>query len=389
MLVMRQHRDVSCGRCRQSAEVAIGRRRTGPNCLSLAIATAGIAISLAIAAPCFAISVGFPQFGHSGVHDNSVAAGSICVLGSSCRSSSSSNAGIRELHLVTRGATAKPVSRLQLKDMEVGQELKGLVVRLAPFGCFVDVGAEKEGLVHISQVAGGYVEDIEAVVEPGQMVTVWVKNVDVENTRLSLSMRPPVSIHSEADDDTDEFDEFGFSSVDPEEWFEGTVVSIADFGIFVMLSRFEGGPSHYGLVHISNIRDGFVEHPGEEATVGQKVRVRVVDVPEDGRLKLSMREPRKEWIPIEEQDISGFVGIKPTTWLQGRVDHCATVGIFVEVVAPKGGAIVQGLVHISEIREGFVVDPEQEVSINEVVKVRVVKVDVAEGKLHLSMKPLF
>merc|ERR1712032_618010 len=111
-------------------------------------------------------------------------------------------------------------------------------------------------------------------------------------------MRPPVSIHSEADDDTDEFDEFGFSSVDPEECFEG-------------------GPSHYGLVHISNIRDGFVEHPGEEATVGQKVRVRVVDVPEDGRLKLSMREPRKEWIPIEEQDISGFVGIKPTTWLQG------------------------------------------------------------------------
>merc|ERR1712032_723390 len=129
--------------------------------------------------------------------------------------------------------------------------------------------------------------------------------------------RPPVSIHSEADDDTDEFDEFGFSSVDPEEWFEGTVVSIADFGIFVMLSRFEGGPSHYGLVHISNIRDGFVEHPGEEATVGQKVRARVEDVPEDGRLKLSMREPRKEWIPIEEQDISGFVGIKPTTWLQG------------------------------------------------------------------------
>jgi len=378
MLVLRQHREVSRGRFRQSTEIAIGRRCIAATCWTLVSATAGTAILLAVAAPCFATSVGFPQFRHSSVHDKSVGAGSFCH----------SNAGIRAPSLVTRAASsdAKPVARLMLKDLEVGQELKGLVVRTAPFGCFIDVGAEKEGLVHISQVSGTYIEDIEAVVDAGPMVTVWVTRVDLTGGRLSLSMRQPSDPDSAANDDADEF---SFSGVDPTEWFDGKVVSITDFGLFIQLSRVEGGPTSYGLVHISNIKEGFVEHPAEEATVGQTVKVRVVSVPEDGRLKLAMREPRQEWVPSEEQDISGFDGIKPTMWLQGRVDHIAPFGAFVELAAPVGGAIVQGLVHVGEIRDGFVVDPEQEVSVDEMVKVRVIKVDVASGKLFLSMKPLF
>merc|ERR1712062_244146 len=136
------------------------------------------------------------------------------------------------------------------------------------FGCFVDVGAEKEGLVHISQISGTYVEDIEAVVEPGQMVTVWVKSYDLTEGRLSLSMRQPTDTESVANDDVDEF---SFRSVDPKGWFNGTVISITDFGFFVQLSRVEGGPTSYGLVHISQIKEGFVEHQADEASVGQTV----------------------------------------------------------------------------------------------------------------------
>jgi len=384
MLVRRQPRGVGRGHFRRRAEVAVGRWCGATNCSTLVFATSGIAILLTFAVPGFVISVGFPQLTHSGAHDRLPDAASLHLQ----RSSGSSSSGIRAQSLVTRAASraAKPVSRLQFKDLQVGQELKGLVVRTAPFGCFVDVGAEKEGLVHISQVSGTYVEDIEAVVEPGQMVTVWVRNINIEQGTLSLSMLRPSDPDAAASDD---MDEFTFKGVDPKEWFQGTVVSITDFGLFLTLSRVEGGPASYGLVHISNIREGFVEHPAEEATVGQKVRVRVVDVPEDGRIKLSMREPRQEWVPAEEQDVSGFEGIQPTTWLQGRVDHIAPFGAFVELVAPVGGAVVQGMVHVGEIKDEFVIDPEQEVSVNEIVKVRVIKVDVASGKLYLSMKPLF
>ena len=59
------------------------------------------------------------------------------------------------------------------------------------YGCFVDFGAKNDGLVHISELKNGFVENVTDVVSADQDVTVWVKSIDAEKGRISLTMKPP------------------------------------------------------------------------------------------------------------------------------------------------------------------------------------------------------
>jgi len=273
-------------------------------------------------------------------------------------------------------------ARMLVQDLEVGQELNGIVNSVAPFGCFVDVGAERDGLVHISRISEGFVDDIESIVQPGQAVKVWVLGVSPQG-KLSLTM-----VKSKGTDDSGSADLTGFQDLSPEEWLEGTVAAVTDFGLFVAVSAPGGGPVAQGLVHISQIRDGFVEHPAEEAEVGQSVQVRVLQAdPGSGKLKLSMKQPAERQIMSpDSQDVSAFQGTSPAQWIKGRVHHTVPFGIFVDVEPPAGGQPVQGMVHITEIRDGFVDDPSEEADIGQEVSVRVLNVDAAAGRLSLSMK---
>mmetsp|Transcript_15525 Transcript_15525/g.44136 ORF Transcript_15525/g.44136 Transcript_15525/m.44136 type:complete len:109 (+) Transcript_15525:3-329(+) len=88
----------------------------------------------------------------------------------------------------------------------------------------------------------------------------------------------------------------------------------------------------------------------------------------------------------EPADLSAFESISSDEWLTGTVARCASFGAFVNVKAPDG-ATADGLVHITQIKDGFVETVEDELEIGQEVKVRVVDVDVGAGKMGLSMKP--
>jgi len=269
--------------------------------------------------------------------------------------------------------------RMRIEDLQPGQQLNGIVNIVAPYGCFVDVGAERDGLVHVSRVSRTFVEDLESVVQPGQAVQVWV--TEVKEGKLSLTMVPN-------DGDQEMTDDLApFQAVSQETWLEANVMSTTDFGAFVTVKPPDGtGLPAKGLVHISQIKDGFVEHPSDELKVGQKVMVRVLDaVQETGRLRVSMRQANR--VKPENQDLTPFASVDKSTWLKGRVCYPAPFGVFVEVAAPGGEKAVQGLVHITEIRDGFVDDPHAEVKVDQEVNVRVVGVDERAGRLSLSMKP--
>jgi uncharacterized protein len=77
---------------------------------------------------------------------------------------------------------------LKLEDLKPGMELKGTVRNVVDFGAFVDCGVKDDGLVHISQLAKGYVKHPLDVVSVGEIVTVWVKDVDLKRHRLQLTM---------------------------------------------------------------------------------------------------------------------------------------------------------------------------------------------------------
>ncbi|HEY9847488.1 MAG TPA: helix-hairpin-helix domain-containing protein, partial [Candidatus Caenarcaniphilales bacterium] len=77
----------------------------------------------------------------------------------------------------------------EISDLKVGMELEGLVTNVANFGAFVDIGVHQDGLVHISQLADRFVSDPTQVVKVGQVVKVWVLEVNAHLKRISLSMR--------------------------------------------------------------------------------------------------------------------------------------------------------------------------------------------------------
>ena len=81
--------------------------------------------------------------------------------------------------------------RFPLTDLKIGQELQGTIVSVAPFGVFCDVGADRDGLIHISEVSGSFVENIGDYAQPGKGVKVRVLNCDATRRRLSLPRRVP------------------------------------------------------------------------------------------------------------------------------------------------------------------------------------------------------
>ncbi len=78
---------------------------------------------------------------------------------------------------------------MDLKDLRPGMELKGTVRNVIDFGAFVDIGVHQDGLVHISQICDRFIRHPSEVLSVGDVVTVWVREVDEKKKRISLTMR--------------------------------------------------------------------------------------------------------------------------------------------------------------------------------------------------------
>ncbi|MED3645870.1 Tex family protein [Halalkalibacterium halodurans] len=93
-----------------------------------------------------------------------------------------------------RDEVAKPLLKqdvLQLEDLLPGMELQGTVRNVVDFGVFVDIGVKQDGLVHISKLANRYIKHPLEVVTVGEIVTVWVEDVDIKKGRIALTMLRP------------------------------------------------------------------------------------------------------------------------------------------------------------------------------------------------------
>ncbi|MFN2115351.1 MAG: S1 RNA-binding domain-containing protein [Anaerolineae bacterium] len=160
--------------------------------------------------------------------------------------------------------------RTELADLVVGSETKGRVVGLAKYGCFVDIGAVTDGLVHVTEFPSKRVREISDEVQQGDEVEVWIKDVDSGKGRISLSMRkkPKRSIRELHAGDV----------------LSGTVTTVTKYGAFVDIAS-----DTEGLVHISEMSSGYVEKPTEIVNSGATVEVRVKEIDLDReRISLSM-----------------------------------------------------------------------------------------------------
>lgn len=169
--------------------------------------------------------------------------------------------------------------RLALTDLEPKMQLKGKVTNVELFGAFVDVGAETDGLIHISKLKRGRVNRVEDVVNIGDEVQVWVHRVEPETGRFELSMLKPVDLE--------------WKAIKPNTKVEGKVVRIEKFGVFVDI-----GAERPGLVHISEMSTEYVRDPHDLVSVGDQVEVKILDV---NRRKRQIRLTMKDQVEVQEE----------------------------------------------------------------------------------------
>jgi small subunit ribosomal protein S1 len=93
-------------------------------------------------------------------------------------------------------------SRTKLRDLKPGMVVEGEVTRLVPYGAFIDIGLRRDGMVHVTEMAQGYVRDPSDILTVGDVVQVKVLEIDRKKRRVALSMKePPVEIGAEEEEE--------------------------------------------------------------------------------------------------------------------------------------------------------------------------------------------
>lgn len=161
-----------------------------------------------------------------------------------------------------------PVS---IESLKPGMQVSGTVKRLELFGAFVDIGAGRDALLHISQLNRPNVRNVEDVLKVGEEVSVYVLRVDVGAGRVALSMARPLAVD--------------WSDLREGATVQGKVVRIENYGVFV-----DFGAERPGMVHVSELTNGFVRSPGDVVSIGDEVEARVLKVNRGKRqIDLSMK----------------------------------------------------------------------------------------------------
>jgi small subunit ribosomal protein S1 len=160
-------------------------------------------------------------------------------------------------------------------SLQVGQRVRGTVRSIAPFGVFIDLGGI-DGLVHKSELSWNKVNNPEAGYKVGDEVEAEVIDINHERGRISLSIRrlQPDPWHSTVAD-------FKVGDL-----IDGTVTKLVNFGAFV---RVRDGLE--GLIHISELSNQRVAHPGDVVHEGQLLKLRIISLESDRhRLGLSLKQ---------------------------------------------------------------------------------------------------
>ena len=244
-----------------------------------------------------------------------------------------------------------------------GTRIEGRIVSLTDYGAFIELEEGVEGLIHVSEMSWTRkIRNPSKFLTVNQTVEAVVKDLDVERKRISLSMK-----EAEPNPWKTIEERFPIGSI-----VEGKVRNITDFGIFVGL---EEGID--GLVHISDLSWSQRQRkPSAFAKKGDDIQVKILHIdPDKERLSMGIKQLSDDpWKNLEDK-------VQISSEVQGRVVNVTDFGIFVEVLDG-----VEGLVHISEIDQDIPKENIENVySVGTLIRAKVIKIDVDERRLGLSI----
>jgi len=259
--------------------------------------------------------------------------------------------------------TASPWHDIEIK-YPIGEKVTGEVVNITPYGAFVKLEEGIEGLVHVSEMSWTRrVNHPSEIVSVGDEVEVVVLAIDKAKQEISLGMK-----QTEVNPWTLVKEKYPPGTV-----IEGVVQNLANYGAFIEI---EEGID--GLLHVSDMSwTQKVNHPSEVLKKGQKVTCQVLSVDQDKkRVALGLKQLEED--PWERRIPEKYV---PGAVVRGKVTKVTNFGVFVEL---EDG--LEGLLHVSELADHKVDNPEEVVKVGEEIDVKVLRVDTEDRKIGLSLK---
>jgi small subunit ribosomal protein S1 len=248
--------------------------------------------------------------------------------------------------------------------LEKGQILEGTVKNITSYGVFVDLGGV-DGLIHITDLSWGRVDDPHKVVELDQKINVVILDFDDEKRRIALGLKQ-LTPHP-------------WDALDQElkvgDHVKGKVVVIADYGAFVEIQ-----PGVEGLIHVSEMSwSQHLRSAQEFLKVGEEVEAVILTLDRDERkMSLGIKQLREDpWEAIENKYP---LGSKHTA----KVRNFTNFGVFVEL--EEG---VDGLIHISDLSwTKKVKHPSEFTQVGAQIDVIVLDIDKENRRLSLGHKQL-
>ncbi|HEX4415256.1 MAG TPA: 30S ribosomal protein S1 [Lacipirellulaceae bacterium] len=246
----------------------------------------------------------------------------------------------------------------------VGSTVKGTVVNVMSYGAFVKLEDGIEGLVHISEMSWTKrISHPSELVHIDQEVEVMVLDINKDKQEISLGMKQTQS--NPWDKVADRYP--------PGAMVKGKVRNLTNYGAFIEI---EEGID--GLLHVSDMSwTRKIGHPSEVVEKGQEVECKVVSVDQERRrIALGLKQMDDDpWAT----DIPGRY--QPGQLVKGKVTKITNFGVFVGL---EDG--LEGLLHISELADHKVENPEDVVKVGDEIEVKVLRVDADERKIGLSRK---
>ncbi len=248
----------------------------------------------------------------------------------------------------------------------VGYNKGGLLVPLGTIRGFVP--ASQIGLSRRLTITGNSPEERYSEMV-GEKIEVCVIEVDRDRRRLILSERAASSETRES------IKERVIEDLEEGEVRTGRVTSLADFGAFVNINGADG------LVHLSELSWDHINHPSEVLEVGQEVEVKVISIDVDRkRIGLSIRRLKDDpWDDQVEELTEGQL-------VEGKITRLTNFGAFARLILEDVEGDLEGLIHISEISERRIEHPKEVLHEDDVVTLRIIKIENDTHRIGLSMR---
>lgn len=243
-----------------------------------------------------------------------------------------------------------------------GSTIKGKAIEVVKGGLIVDIGLR--GFLPASLVDLRRVKDLTEYV--GQEMECKVIELNRARNNVVLSRRAVLESERKAEKQK------LLSKLQKGQVLTGTVSSLVDFGAFVDLGGIDG------LIHISELSWTHIDQPSEVVSIGDEVKVQVLDVDVDReRISLGFKQTQEDpWREKVKKFSAGDV-------VEGKVTKIVPFGAFVQMT--EG---VEALVHISELAKEHVESPEQVVKVGDAVRAKIVDIDLDRRRVSLSIKKL-